>query len=130
MEEVVNINSQYRSVISTNKLRLKMNIGVGEDERKTPQDMDISFKFFYKNPPKACQSDDINDTICYDNVIKIIKNCCCNKTYKLLEYTAYQLYKAIREETAEDIKIWIRVEKCNPPIDEVMGSTSFEYCDL
>jgi len=120
----------FSSVISLNDLRVYIRLGVGEDERKNPQEVNISFKFFSKEPPKGCITDDINDTVCYYGVSSIINNYCNNREFKLLEYLCNSLCREVRESVPDNIKIWVKAEKCKPPIENLMGSTSFEYTDI
>ncbi len=120
----------YNSIISLNHLMLKVNLGVTEEERKIPQDVKLDFKIYLKDAPKACESDDINDTICYHEVTKIVEKFCHNQEFKLLEYMCFNLHKKIKKIFNKNVRLWIRVEKCKPPIDNLLGTTSFEYSDL
>jgi dihydroneopterin aldolase len=120
----------YSSVVSLNDLMMKVNIGVTEEERNTVQDIKISFKLFFKTPPLACETDDLNDTVCYHKISGIVEEHCKANKVKLLEYLCLQLHKRVREVVDSSIKIWIKIEKCNPPIEGLVGSTSFEYCDF
>ncbi|MCE3231965.1 MAG: FolB domain protein [Rickettsiaceae bacterium] len=121
---------EFSSVISLNDLLLKVNLGVTEEERNVKQDIKISFKLFFKNPPKACESDSLEETICYHDISRIVDQHCHESKVKLLEYLCFQLHKEVRKIVSEDIKIWIKVEKCNPPIEGLIGTTSFEYSDF
>ncbi len=122
--------SGFSSVISLNDLRVYINLGVGEDERKNPQEVNISFRFFSKQPPNGFVTDDIKDTVCYHEISNAIKNYCEKKEFKLLEYLCNGLYKEVRATIPYTMRIWVKAEKCNPPIDNLMGSTSFEYTDM
>lgn len=120
----------YNSVISLNDLLLKVNIGVTNEERDRPQDIKISFKLFYKDYPEGCLTDEINETDCYHKISEIASEYCKNNEVKLLEYICFGLHKKIRKVVAEDVKIWVKIEKCNPPIAGMLGGTSFEYADF
>jgi dihydroneopterin aldolase len=120
----------FNSVVSLDSLQMKVNLGVTEEERNVAQDVKISFKLYFETPPKACYSDELKDTICYHEIANIAREHCTGNHVKLLEYLCMQLHAKVRKVVAESIKIWIKVEKCNPPIKGLMGSTSFEYCDF
>jgi dihydroneopterin aldolase len=124
------MQSRYCSVVSLDDLLVQMNIGVGEEERSEKQDIKMSFKLFYQNMPKACETDNIEDTNCYHEIYKVTHDYCSKNTLKLLEFLCFQVHRKIREITAKDIKIWVRAEKCKPPIDNFSGTTSFEYSDV
>lgn len=120
----------YNYVVSLNDLLIKANIGVTAAEREIPQDIKISFKLLFNKMPKACETDDIADTVCYHEIAQIALSHCNNEKVKLLECLCFGLYKKIRNVVASDIKIWIKTEKCNPPIEGMLGGTCFEYSDF
>ena len=133
MQHVNNISSTpsgFSSIISLNNLILSVNLGVTEDERKTPQKISVSFKFYMKGIPKSCETDNIEDTVCYAEMAELVKQHCSKKDFKLLEYLCYFLYEEIRKKIDPEVKIWVGVEKCDPPIEGLVGSTSFEYTDI
>lgn len=123
------MQSKYPSIVSLNDMKVSMSIGLSDDERSEKQDIILSFKLFYTTPPKACETDEIEDTNCYYKIYQIADNYCSNNSVKLLEYLCYQLYKLIRNVTDDDIKIWVKAEKCRPPIDNFAGTSSFEFSD-
>jgi dihydroneopterin aldolase len=120
----------YNSVVSLNDMQLKMNIGVTSEERDLPQDIKVSFKFFYKEFPMGCNTDNIDDTVCYHKVSDIVSNYCKSNKVKLLEYLCFKLHKEIKKITPDDVTLWIKIEKCHPPIEGMLGGTSFEYADF
>lgn len=123
------MQNNYSSIVSLDDLKVSMSIGLSEQERSVKQDINLSFKLYYTEKPKACESDNISDTNCYYEVYKIAYNFCQNNSVKLLEFLCFQIYKEIREITTEDIKIWIKAQKCKPPIENFSGTSSFEYSD-
>jgi dihydroneopterin aldolase len=124
------LHAGFSSSISLNDLRLMVNLGVTAHERDVKQEINVSFKFFFKKQPGACETDDIDDTVCYHKISDAVKGYCEFGQFKLLEYMCNGLYNKIRADIARDIKIWIRIEKCNPPIYGLLGSTSFESTDI
>jgi len=130
VNSITALNAGFSSTISLNDLRLSVNLGVSAVERDVKQEINVSFKFFFKHQPKACGTDDIKDTVCYHEISDAVKKYCQGGEFKLLEYMCSGLYNAIRASINPDIKIWIRIEKCNPPIDGLLGSTAFEYTDI
>jgi len=120
----------YNSVVSLNDLLIKANIGVTNEERDVPQDVKISFKLFYKDRPEGCKTDNIEDTVCYHKIANIVSNYCKVNKVSLLEYLCFELHKKIREVAPDNIKIWLKAEKCNPPIEGMLGGACFEYADF
>ena len=122
------MNSNF--IISVNSFKVSVNLGASQEERKLPQDVLISIKLYFNEAPKACFSDELEDTICYFKICETIKKYCADKEFKLLEYLNFSLYKQIRNNIDDNIKIWIKTEKAKPPIENLIGTTSFEYSDL
>lgn len=122
------IISPFSSVITLNDLRLNINLGLYEEERNAPQEVRISFKLFFKDAPKACNNDDIQDTVCYFTISEAIKAYCSDKEFKLIEYLAKELHGEIKKITPPMVKIWVMVEK-HPPIKKLAGSAAFEYTE-
>jgi dihydroneopterin aldolase len=124
------MTKSYNSIVTLNDLLLKANIGVTEVERSCKQDLRLSFKLYFKDKPKACDTDKIEDTICYHEIANIALQYCSENDVKLLEYLCYGLYKKIKSKIGKKVNIWIKIEKCSPPIEGILGGTSFEYSDL
>ena len=120
----------YNSVISLDELLLKVHLGITEKEQSVPQDVKISFKFFYKDFPAGCNTDNIADTVCYNKTADIVTSYCKNNKVKLLEYLCLELHKKIRKILPDNVVLWIKVEKCHPPIEGMLGGASFEYADF
>ena len=123
------VGSPKRSVISLNRLSLILNLGVTDNERRVPQEVWIDYKIYFSGIPNACESDKVSDTICYHEIAEITKNYCKNKEFRLLESLCYQLYQQIRGHIDAKVGLWVRVKKCKPPIDDLLGTTSFELAD-
>ena len=80
------------STLQINKLILSINIGVTAEERATPQDIEFDISIHFNSLPKACSSDNINDTICYASLVKTIKSLCSNKEFHLIEHLCSCVY--------------------------------------
>lgn len=119
----------YAGVLTLNDLRLKVNLGVPDAERDTPQDVSFSFRFYFKELPDTCNTDDIKGSICYHDVAKVIEQRCKNKEFRTLEYLGHFLYTALRNDLARDILIRLNVTKCNTPVEHLHGCASFECGD-
>ena len=117
------------ATLTLDKLQLDLHIGAGEEERRTTQKIWVHLVFVFPLPPKACQSDKLEDTVCYHDICIKIKNYCHNKSFKLIESLAYQLYVVLREDIDPTVTLSLTVEKCNPPIEGLVGSTRFTYSE-
>lgn len=117
------------SVLALNDLRLKVKLGVPDDERRVPQDVSISFRLYYEMLPSACETDNPYGITCYFGLSERIKDLCKSREFKTLEFLAHFLYSNLQGKMDEGVKIRICVEKCKPPVEGVLGTTSFECGD-
>ena len=65
-------------------LRFKIFIGCNEDEKILQQEIQIYIKISFATPPLGCQTDVLNDTLCYDEVVGLIRNVCNLRHYHLI----------------------------------------------
>jgi len=124
------MDNKYSSTLSLNDLQLEVNLGAGKQERSVKQNILVSFKIFFPKKPKACDNDNVEDTICYFKLSQIIEDYCRNREFHLLEYLCVRLHEQLRSNMKESARLWVRVDKCKPPIENIKGTTSFEYSDL
>ncbi len=116
-------------VLALNDLRLQVNLGVPEEERRVKQQISVSFRLYFEMLPAVCQTDNPYDISCYHQMSEHIKLLCSSKEFKTLEYLAQFLYSSLKENIGNGIKFRICVEKCKPPVEGVFGTTSFECGD-
>jgi dihydroneopterin aldolase len=112
-----------KATLEINKLILSVYIGVEDYERIVPQDIEINIVVEFETLPKACYTDSINDTICYDKLVSEIKKFCFNKGFHLIENLAYLVHRHLKTSFTSN-KIKLQVSK-KPPIDDIKGSCSF-----
>lgn len=72
------------------KLTIAVNLGVGEAERSTPQQVELDITYILPNF-KSLQTDEIDDTIDYLQVSKSIIEHIKDKSYCLIEHLAYTI---------------------------------------
>lgn len=120
----------HQSTLTLEKLYLEIHLGATEDERNIPQKVFIFLTLFFPEAPKACISDNLDDTICYHKLCTAIQTYCTEKHFNMIEHLGYQIYTVARELILSPIKIHIKVEKCNPPIEYLLGSAIFTYTDV
>ena len=74
---------------------------------------------------KPSKSDNIEDTINYEDIYELVKKSFGSKSYFLLEKLADSISKSIFEEHKID-KLIIRVRKINAPLDGKLDSVEIE----
>lgn len=91
-------------------------LGWTDGERKQPQLISIDATIRYPFAPKACLSDQLQDTICYDAMIQWIDKVCHERDYKLLEHLAHAAYSEVKKNAQLPIELSITIYKVNPPV--------------
>ena len=116
-----------KSCLEIKQLKLLANLGLSEEERSSPQEIEIDIKILFKELPKACNSDEIKDTICYAKLCLLLEQICKNSAFKLIEHLTMVFYQNIKKITNDSIVI--SVKKCKPPIKNLEGGAIFTIAD-
>jgi dihydroneopterin aldolase len=99
--------------------------GVLEEENKLGQEFIIDLELFL-NLEKAGKTDDLNYTIDYSKVYKIVYNIVKNKKFKLIEALATNIADNLLSNYENIIIIKVRVKKPSAPIDGVFNYFAVE----
>jgi dihydroneopterin aldolase len=92
-----------------------------EQQKKRKIIINVSLRFLKKN--NACRSDDINDTICYSQLIDFINQKLQNAKFNLIEKAVKFLYDEITEYlNDETILKSIKITKPDPPVENLKSA--------
>ena len=108
---------------------LMMRIGHLAIERETAQAISLDVSIDFHQPPIACDSDQLNDTVCYDQLITGIQLLCETSHFQLLEHCAATLYAHVKAQLSDKDAVMIGVTKCHPPIAVLQGGAHCYYGD-
>lgn len=106
-----------------------MRLGVGDEERLRPQVVEVDVSFFFPRMPAASQTDE-GDFVCYGEISHSLKEQMEPRSFRLIEYLGAECFKLVRAQTPEDVKITLRLTKCEVPVSFVVGDASFTLTDL
>jgi dihydroneopterin aldolase len=116
------------SSLSLNGLQLSVFLGVYPEERLQKQTVSLDSHIRFPEPPKACESDLLEETYCYDKLIKSLKSNLENRKFQLIEHLAQELHVLLKSYFPPFSAISIRVTK-KPAISELTQGVTFEYGD-
>ena len=85
--------------------------------------VDLSYSF---PMDKACLSDDINDTVNYADVYKVVKNE-MERPSKLLEHLTGRIFETLKSDFPQLSYLKINVSKLNPPVEGEIHSASVTF---
>ncbi|NCX93347.1 MAG: dihydroneopterin aldolase [Gammaproteobacteria bacterium] len=103
-----------RSELTLNQFRLQVRLGWPEEERSHFQEVLLDLHLHFLNLPQACLTDELSDTVCYAMLAQDIQNFSAQKSFKLIEYFAHELYRFIKSKLGE-VSIILTLTK-TPPV--------------
>lgn len=109
-------------------LELSVYLGWMEAERLQKQNVILDINICFLNPPKACLTDDLSDTVCYNALVNTIKELFSAKKFKLVEHLGAELYQTIKLAVASEAKINVWIKK-QPAIPNLTDGITFQYGD-
>lgn len=114
--------------LSINGLELSVHLGWTEEECQREQIVLLEVDISFSDIPKACATDNLDDTLCYSALITTIREKINNKKFRLIEFLTHELYQIIKAYLPEGSKIMVRLTKY-PPIQGLTGGVCFTYTD-
>jgi len=114
--------------LTINGLRLSVFLGVYPVELLKKQSVSLDVQVQFSQVPKACASDQLEDTYCYDKLTSHIKAQIATQRFQMIEYLAQELYRSIKAYFPPETKLSLRVTK-QPAIADLAGGVSFHYGD-
>lgn len=103
-------------------IKLNCHLGWSAEERANKQAVFLDVVLRFNQPPKAAITDDLQDTHCYDTLIKHITAATEKQEYRLIERLAAHVYQVIRE-ALPDVKS-IQVSILKNPKDYIANLTN------
>lgn len=116
--------------VTLHQLELKIALGAGNQERANPQSIWIDIDMQFQTPPRACHTDQLNDTYCYDSLTQKIAEHITPRSFHLLEHVAHEIYQIIKKSYTESIEVLVKVTK-KPLLSSNLNiaNASFTYGD-
>ena len=116
------------SSITLNKLKLTVHLGWPDAEQVHEQIILVDVIIHFHTLPAACQSDQLAETYCYDQLIHHIKEVATAKVYRLIEHLGYEIYQAIKRMVTTSAHIQVNLLK-HPAIPDLTGGVTFSIGD-
>jgi dihydroneopterin aldolase len=118
------------SLLEFRGARLSVRLGCGAEERALPQPVDLDVSVRFAELPAACESDKLEDTVCYAELIEAARARLAGREFKLVERLAHELYGTLRPLVPPAAELALRVTKLHPPVAELAGGVSFALGDF
>jgi FolB domain-containing protein len=114
-----------QTVLAVEDLRLRVRLGCTESERATPQGVALGLSIRFAEPPPACRSDRLADTVCYAALAEAANKCCAGREFQTVERLAHDLYEQLAALLPPGAALRLRVTKLRPPVRGLRGGVSF-----
>ncbi len=79
--------------LNIHKIEFPVTLGWSEDERREKQNIFVDFEIVFSTQPKASESDQLNDTYCYQEFSVFLYDKISKKEYRLIEHLSHDIYK-------------------------------------
>jgi dihydroneopterin aldolase len=113
------------AILEFRRARLAVRLGCSDAERAVPQAVDLDLAIAFAAPPAACASDDLDDTVCYADLIELARSTVAGREFRLVEHLAHELFARLRPLAPADARLWLRVTKLAPPVEGLAGGVAF-----
>lgn len=110
------------------RLELQVNLGWRKKERNQEQAIELDLDIRFPKLPKACITDNLDDTICYAQLIEAIRNSIATKNFKLIEHLSAEIYTIAKAHLPKQSKLNVRLTKY-PNIEGLNDGVCFSYGD-
>jgi dihydroneopterin aldolase len=104
---------------------LQCHLGCLAVEREHTQEVRASLLIESLNAPLACQSDLVEETICYAQLCKEMKRISTLRHFKTIENLCWEIYLGLQNYIPKGSKWNLSVHKVNPPIEDLDGGVHF-----
>ena len=115
------------NVLTINALSLELYLGWPDDERSRRQTILLDIQLHYPSVPKACETDHLDDTVCYRHLIESLRKKLEDKKFHLIEHVTQAVYQHLKSLTPTDTRLTVSLTK-RPQIAG-LGSVTFNYGD-
>ena len=103
---------------------MQVHLGCLAEERAHPQEVRVSLDIEFLEIPRAEQTDEIQDTICYAEICMAWDQVVQKREYHLVEKLSSELWVAIQP-LLKRARSQIQVHKVSPPIDGLQGGVTY-----
>lgn len=116
------------SSIHLHGIELNLHLGWPAAEREQRQIILVDLMLTFAKPPKACETDDLDDTYCYDTLVQAVVKQTEQHEFRLIEHLAAKIYHLVKKECVDISSVCVSVFK-KPAVANLSGGVTFTYGD-
>ena len=122
------LSMEMKSQLALNQLKFNLSLGVYDYEKKNKQKVIVNLKLVFSDIPRGCKSDKIKEVVCYDHLIKHLKQQINDKHFELIENFSWFLAEKIS--SFIEFPANVSVEVIKKPKIKGLKSASFSLIDF
>lgn len=117
-----------KCTLSINGFELPVYLGWPDAERQQAQTVRVDLVIQLKKLPKACETDQLQDTFCYDTLLEHLRAKIYNRQFHLIEYLTKEIHTIIKTMLPVDCQLTVSTLKF-PAISGLSGGVTFTYAE-
>lgn len=111
--------------LSIEDLEMWVHLGCSAGERATPQPVLLSVALRFGAPPRACETDELDDTICYAELSEVARGISASRDFKTVESMAWEIARGFRDRLPGSVRMTLRLAKPRAPVEGLRGGVAF-----
>ena len=108
------------------ELSLQLKLGSFEEERLKTQEVRVSIRFQFQTEPRATQSDQLEDTVCYAKLCEALRTELEKTEHHTIERLSEHAVQIIHKQYGPNFSGTLLIHKVNPPIPGLLGGVALE----
>ena len=127
-EPVVRPGAPFRATghtLSLRGLEVEVHLGCTQPERARLQRISITLAIRFERAPRACESDELSETVCMAALAEALADVCRAREFALLEHLTQELHARALTLVPHDGECELEVTKLTPPIANLTGGFAF-----
>lgn len=118
--------TKIESSLCLQNIELTLSLGWSAKERAQKQTLLMDITLTLAEPPKACETDELTDTYCYDTLIKKIQNEMEPREFRLIEHLAATIHHSLKACLPQVKQIHVAIKKNLAEVG-LSGQAIFNY---
>lgn len=118
----------HTTALNIQDIELQTYLGWPDDERAEKQSVWVDLSLVFPVVPKGCDSDQLQDTWCYAELITKLREQIGEQHFHLIEHLSKFLHETLKAHYPDGTKIQVHVTK-RPKILDFKGTVRFTYGD-
>lgn len=122
--------SDIASELHIKDFKLAVFLGWPDEERLREQEVLLNINIHLPKPPTACETDQLQDTFCYHQLVNLIREKTRGQHFHLVEHLAREIFHLLQPILPGQTKLVVSITKHPASIKELIGGVCFRYGNI